>query len=86
MSPDGAEERLAVVLGLNRAVARRAVQEVLDALAWEVDEYIAERHAELRAEGEKNPVIFERIARELRSLRFKAPALSARQIRRRIYG
>jgi len=78
--------RLQSVLGLSRAQAGRAVDEVLDSLGLEVDEYIARRHGELQAQGESNSEIFERIAAELRALRFKAPELSARQIRRRIYG
>lgn len=78
--------RLQSVLGLSRAQASRAVDEVLDSLGLEVDEFIARRHAELQAQGESNNDIFERIAEELRALRFKAPELSARQIRRRIYG
>ena len=78
--------RLESLLGLNRAQATRAVEEVLDSLGLEVDEYIARRHGELREQGEHNGEIFERIAEELRVLRFKAPTLSARQIRRRIYG
>lgn len=80
------QARLQSVLGLSRAQAHRAVDEVLDSLALEVDEFIATRHAELQAQGESNSEIFERIAEELRALRFKAPELSARQIRRRIYG
>ncbi len=80
------EQRLQSVLGLSRAQATRAVDEVLDSLELEVDEYVAHRHGELQAEGESNSDIFERIAEELRTLRFKAPKLSARQIRRRIYG
>ena len=80
------QQRLQSVLGLSRAQASRVVDEVLDSLELEVDEYIARRHGELQAEGENNPEIFERIAEELRALRFKAPKLSARQIRRRIYG
>jgi hypothetical protein len=80
------QQRLQSVLGLSRAQASRVVDEVLDSLELEVDEYIARRHGELQAEGENNPEIFERIAEELRALRFKAPELSARQIRRRIYG
>jgi len=79
-------QRLQSVLGLSRTQATRAVDEVLDSLALEVDEYIARRHGELQAAGENNSEIFERIAEELRALRFKAPKLSARQIRRRIYG
>jgi hypothetical protein len=80
------EQRLQSVLGLTRGQASRAVDEVLDSLALEVDEYIGRRHAELQAQGESNTSIFERIAEELRALRFRAPELSARQIRRRIYG
>jgi hypothetical protein len=80
------QQRLESVLGLSRAQARRAVDEVLDSLGLEVDEYIARRHGELQAQGASNQEIFERIAEELRALRFKAPELSARQIRRRIYG
>jgi hypothetical protein len=80
------QRRLESVLGLSRTQATRAVDEVLDSLGLEVDEYIARRHGELQAQGENNAEIFERIAEELRALRFKAPELSARQIRRRIYG
>jgi len=80
------QQRLQSVLGLSRTQATRAVDEVLDSLALGVDEYIARRHGELQAAGANNSEIFERIAEELRALRFKAPELSARQIRRRIYG
>jgi hypothetical protein len=80
------QQRLQSVLGLSRSQATRAVAEVLDSFGLEVDEYVARRHAELQAQGESNHEIFERIAEELRALRFKAPELSARQIRRRIYG
>lgn len=80
------QQRLQSLLGLSRTQATRAVAEVLDSLGLEVDEYIARRHGELQAQGESNSEIFERIAEELRLLRFKAPELSARQIRRRIYG
>ena len=80
------EQRLQAVLGLSRTQARRAVEEIFDALSLGVDEYIAERHSELQRQGESNERIFERIAREVQALRFKAPELSSRQIRRRIYG
>jgi hypothetical protein len=80
------EQRLQSVLGLSRAQAARVVDEVLDSLGLEVDEYIGRRHGELQRSGVSNGEIFERIAQELRTLRFKAPQLSARQIRRRIYG
>jgi hypothetical protein len=81
-----AERRLEHVLGLSPERAARAVAEVIDSLDFEVDEYIAQRHAELQHEGLPNPEIYERIASELPKLRFKAAGLTARQIRRRIYG
>lgn len=81
-----AQQRLQHVLGLSPELAARAVAETLDSLRLEVDEYIAVRHSELQLLGVSNSEIYERIAAELPHLRFRAPALSARQIRRRIYG
>ena len=83
---DEAARRLSEVLGLSPERAARALAEVLDGMRFDVDAYILARHAELQAQGITNPEIFERIAAELPLLRFKAPVLSARQIRRRIYG
>jgi hypothetical protein len=83
---DLARERLVHLLGLDPGQAQRAVTEMLDCLWRGVDDYIAERHRELQAQGVRNESIYETIARELATLRFAAPALSARQIRRRIYG
>ena len=85
-TPAEATRRLQALLGLRPDQARGAVAEVLDTFHLEVDEYITRRHGELQAEGGSNPEIFERIAGELPELRFRAPALTARQIRRRIYG
>jgi hypothetical protein len=80
------ERRLCEVLGLSPERASRVLAEVLDALRFDLDEYIALRHAQLRAQGVPNPQIYDRIAAEIASLRFRAGTLSARQIRRRIYG
>jgi hypothetical protein len=83
---EDAEHRLRALLGLSEQQASRAVDEVFDVLRLDVDEFISARHAQLQAQGEQNPAIFERIAEELARLRFKAPTLTTRQIRRRIYG
>ncbi|MET0285436.1 MAG: hypothetical protein ABW352_13230 [Polyangiales bacterium] len=83
---DEAARRLELTLGLSPERARRAVLEVLDVMRFDVDAYIAARHTQLQAEGVTNAEIYERIADELRELRFVGPELSARQIRRRIYG
>lgn len=74
------------MLGLSAEQAARAVAEVLDSMACEVDEYIVTRHGELQAQGVANTDIYDLIAAELKELRFQAPLLTARQIRRRIYG
>jgi len=83
---DEAARRLSIVLGLSPEHAARALAEVLDSMRFDVDAYILARHGELQTQGVTNPEIYERIALELETLRFKAPALSPRQIRRRIYG
>jgi hypothetical protein len=83
---DLAIQRLQAVCGLTRDAASRAVLEVTDAFAYEVDDFVTARHAELQARGLDNPNIFEVLRSELGQLRFKAPRLSDRQLRRRIYG
>jgi hypothetical protein len=81
-----AEQRLRGLLGLSPEQAARAVAETVDAFQFDVESYVEARHAELQRQGVHNAEIFQRIAEELPNLRFKAPGLSARQIRRRIYG
>lgn len=78
--------RLHQIVGLSPDVAARAVAEILDSFRLDVDEYITLRHSELQGMGIANPEIYDRIAAELPTLRFAAPLLTARQIRRRIYG
>ena len=78
--------RLVELHGLPPDRACAAVREVLDGLAFTVDEYISSRHEELQRAGLSNPTIYSRIRCELAQLRFRAPTLSDRQIRRRIYG
>ena len=81
-----AARRLEQGLGLSPHAAVRALAEVLDCFDSAVDEHIRTRHAELQRAGYSNDNIYSLIAEELGALRFKAPALSPRQIRRRIYG
>ena len=63
-----------------------SVGEVLDCFDQDVDGYVAQRHAQLAEQGLPGREIYARIQDELDSLRFRAPALSERQIRRRVYG
>ena len=81
-----ARQRLQALLGLSADQASRAVAETLDCFRLEMDAYIAARHRALQSEGDANPEIFERIGAEVESMLFRAPRLTPRQIRRRIYG
>lgn len=72
--------------GLEPARAARLVGDVLAYLDEAPEDFVRRRHRELQAVGVANPDSFQRIADELAGWRFRAPALSARQIRRIIYG
>jgi len=71
---------------LSEPEARRVVEEVLAFLDETPDAFVRRRHLELQSAGLGNAAIFARIERELAERRFRAPALSARQIRRIVYG
>jgi hypothetical protein len=70
----------------NGAELEKVVRETLDYFSETVDQFVTRRHAELQAEDLRNDAIWERIADELSTRRFAAPPLSARQIRRLVYG
>ena len=71
---------------LSPGEAARVVSDVLGVLDETVERYVQRRHLELQREGLVNDRIFERIAAELGALRFRAPTLSLRQLRRIVYG
>jgi hypothetical protein len=71
---------------LSSEEAGRVVAEVLSFLQETPEEFVRRRHRALQAEGLSNPSIYVRLAAELSALRFRAPTLTARQIRRIIYG
>jgi hypothetical protein len=71
---------------MNPTEARRLVAEVVTYFSDTIERFVRRRHQELQVEQYKNDEIFERIAAELCVRRFAAPPLSARQIRRLIYG
>lgn len=71
---------------LSDAEAARVIDDVIAFHAQSVEEFVRMRHAALKTFGAKNPEIFERIAAELRQRVFAAPELTARQLRRIVYG
>jgi hypothetical protein len=66
--------------------AARVVADVLAYFGESTEEYVRRRHGELQARGLTNDQIFTRIGQELRQRRVAAPELSARQLRRLVYG
>jgi hypothetical protein len=71
---------------LPRSMAERVVEEVVAYYSESVEAFIRRRHRELQARGLANPEIFQQIVEELRTQPVAAPAMSARQVRRVIYG
>lgn len=66
--------------------AARVVADVLAYFGESAEEFVRRRHAELKARGLTNDHIFERVAAELPGRRVAPPELSARQLRRIVYG
>jgi hypothetical protein len=79
-------EYLARTSRLTTAEARRVVHEVMAFLDDTPEAFVRRRHLQLQHQGLSNTAIFERLAIELRTLRFRAPEFSERQLRRLIYG
>jgi hypothetical protein len=71
---------------LSPAEAARIVAEVVGYFAESVPDFVRRRHAELKRRGLTNDVIFAHIGTELPARRFVAPAVTARQLRRMVYG
>jgi hypothetical protein len=72
--------------GLDEATASRVVADVVAYFGQSVEEYVIERHSDLKNRNRKNDDIWPLIADELKSRRFKAEELSERQLRRIVYG
>jgi hypothetical protein len=72
--------------GLDEATASRVVADVMAYFGQTVEEYVIQRHENLKSRNRKNDDIWPLIMDELTSRRFKADELSERQLRRMIYG
>ncbi|ABL84098.1 MULTISPECIES: hypothetical protein [unclassified Nocardioides] len=78
--------RIAASTGLSVGEAARVVEDVVAFHAETVAHYVQRRHAHLKTYGAKNDEIFALIAEELAHRVVAAPALTARQLRRLVYG
>jgi hypothetical protein len=83
---DEGVRRLVRSTTLDEGQARRVAEDVASWFSETVDELVQRRHRELRRDGLANEEIFARIAVEVEAWRFRAAPLSARQLRRIVYG
>jgi hypothetical protein len=72
--------------GLDEATASRVVADVMAYFGQTVEEYVVQRHENLKTRNRKNDDIWPLIMGELRTRRFKADEHSERQLRRMVYG
>ena len=86
MTSDRLIQRLRQLYGLDEATAAQIIAELMDAWDQTPADFIEQRHQELQRQGLSGQECYVAIQEELEQRRFKAPALTLRQIRRRIYG
>jgi len=79
-------DHLSATTALPPAQVQRLVEDVLAYFDETVEDFANRRHAELKTGGARNDAIFEQLIEEIRAHRFVPQELSARQIRRLIYG
>ena len=71
---------------LSPGEAARVVADVLGYFGEQAEDFVRRRHRELKARGLTNDEAFARIAAELPLRRVAPPQLTARQLRRIVYG
>jgi hypothetical protein len=71
---------------LSPGEAARVVADVLGYFSEQLPDYVRRRHAELKRHGLTNDQIFTALGAELATRRVAPPTLSARQLRRIVYG
>ena len=77
---------LAASTQLSRATLQRVVADVLDFYRESAEDFVMRRHGELKDAGLRNEQVYQRIRDELARRLVAGPTLSARQVRRLIYG
>ncbi len=82
---DELADQVSRTTGLSADVARRVVADVLAYFTETTEDYVRRRHRELQTYGARNDEIFA-ASTELRHWPVRSPELSARQLRRIVYG
>jgi hypothetical protein len=84
--PQDLVRHVALSTGLDEATASRVVADVAAYFGQTVEQYVIERHEDLKSRNRRNDDIWPLITEELKTRRFKAGELSERQLRRMVYG
>jgi hypothetical protein len=84
--PQDLVRHVALSTGLDEATASRVVADVMAYFGQTVEEYVIQRHEDLKTRNRKNDDIWPLIMEELKTRRFKAGEFSERQLRRMVYG
>lgn len=71
---------------LSAGEAARVVAEVVGYFSEELPDFVRRRHTEMKRRGLTNEQIFAALGAELATRRVAPPTLSARQLRRIVYG
>ena len=77
---------VAMTTGLDDATAERVVADVVAYFGQTVEEFVKQRHAELKDKSMRNDEIWPSLTTELARHRIAAPELTERQLRRIVYG
>jgi hypothetical protein len=85
-NPQDLVRHVARSTGLDEATASRVVADVMAYFGQTVEEYVIQRHENLKSRNRRNDDIWPLIMDELEARRFKAGELSERKLRRMVYG
>jgi phosphoserine phosphatase len=84
--PQNLVRYVAASTGLDEATATRVVADVVAYFGQTVEEFVQQRHNELKDLHKRNDDIWPRLAAEVSDRRFKVDVPSERQLRRIVYG
>ena len=84
--PQDLVRHVAASTGLDEATATRVVADVVAYFGQSVEDFVRQRHIELKEMNKRNDDIWPRLAAEVSDHRFSAGDLTERQLRRIVYG
>ena len=84
--PQDLVRHVAASTGLDEVIATRVVADVVAYFGQTVEDFVRQRHAELKDMNKRNDDIWPKLVAEVSDRRFRVDDLTERQLRRIIYG